>query len=277
MAENIKYLVDIVFNDRMMSLSNVQNWGDLIPYYIIKELSKSDKLKADDVFNVRFPYNKYKIYSTGSVMSFTNVDSIVWGTGCIMNHSIGGTPKKIYSVRGPLTRKQLQLRNIDCPEIYGDPALLYPLIYNPKIDKKYKLGIIPHYIEFQSEKDIQVLRNLERQGVKIINICAGKEGFIDELLEVEKVVSSCLHGMIAADAYGIPNARVNISNKLTGGHFKFQDYCISINRKTDYGYQLNNNTKIKEIENLDFNAEITFDGNEYLKSAPWISNEFNLF
>lgn len=39
----------------------------------------------------------------------------------------------------------------------------------------------------------------------------------------------------------------------------------------------NHNTKLKEIEELHFNTKITFDGEEYLKSAPWLSNEFNLF
>lgn len=270
-------MVKVTFNDRIIISNNTQNWGDLIPYYILKVLSKSNKLVDGDVFNVKRPYNRYKIYSTGSVMAFINNNAIIWGTGCIDKGRIGGKPKKIYSVRGPLTRYELSLKNIDCPEIYGDPALLYPLIYNPKIDKKYKWGIIPHYIEFESERDIQVLRNLERQGFKIIDICAGKEKFIDEMLEVENVISSSLHGLIAADAYGIPNARVNISNKLIGGHFKFKDYCMSMNRKIDYGLQLNNNTNLKEIEELHFNTDITFDGEAYLKSAPWISNEFELF
>jgi len=210
-------------------------------------------------------------------MAFTNANAIVWGTGCIDSRRIGGSPKKIYSVRGTITRGELLNRGISCPEIYGDPALLYPMIYNPKIEKKYKWGIIPHYIEFESERDIQILRNLEQQGFKIIDICAGKDKFIDELLEVENVVSSSLHGLIAADAYGIPNARVNISNKLIGGHFKFKDYCMSMGREIDYGLQLKSNTKLKEIEELHFNTDITFDGEEYLKSGPWLSNEFNLF
>jgi pyruvyltransferase len=271
-------MVKVKFKDKEIISDNTQNWGDLIPYDILKNLSKSEKLKNGDVFNVKHPHRGYKIYSTGSVMAFTNTDSIVWGTGCIDRGAVGENPKKIYSVRGPLTRNEMLRRGNDCPEIYGDPALLFPIIYNPKnIEKKYKWGVIPHYIEFESEKDLLILRNLENLGFKIIDICSGKENFINEMLEVENVISSSLHGLIAADAYGIPNARVNISNKLIGGDFKFIDYCLSVERDVDYGLQLTNNTILTDIEHLHLNKRITFDVDEYLKSAPWFSNEFNLF
>lgn len=270
---------NIIFNDRVINPNNTLNWGDLIPFKIIKELSDSEKVEYGDVFNVKKPINTYKIYSTGSVMAFTGSDSIVWGTGCIQPKAIGLTPKKIYSVRGPETRKQLEYKGITCPEIYGDPALLFPKIYNPKnIEKKYKYGIIPHYIEYSTPLGLATIKNLENLGFKIINICSGETEFIDELLEVEYVISSTLHGLIAADAYGIPNARVNITNKLIGGHFKFVDYFRSVKREIDFGLQLTPNTKIEEIINLNFNGEIVFDCDDYINnSAPWINNEYKLF
>lgn len=269
---------EIIFNDRVIIPNNTKNWGDLIPYDIIKKLSNSDKLGCGDVFNVKNPWGRYKIYSTGSVMLFTKSDSIVWGTGCIKEKAIGSAPKKIYSVRGPLTKLELNKRGVNCPEIYGDPALLFKKIYNPTIIKKYKWGVIPHYIDYESKKDLAAIKNLENKGFKVIDICAGEFEFIDELLEVENVLSSSLHGLIAADTYNIPNARVRISNKLIGGDFKFMDYFMSINRSLDYGLQLTHNTSIDEIDNLELNTNIDFNCEEYiLNSAPWINNEFNIF
>ena len=89
------------------------------------------------------------------------------------------------------------------------------------------------------------------------------------MLEVENVISSSLHGLIIADAYGIPNARVNISNKLIGGDFKFKDYCMSVGREIDLGFQLYKNTTLKEISELHFNKKIDFDSNKLLNSSPW--------
>jgi len=259
----------LYFNGRKITPDNTKNWGDMIPYKILKELSKSEKLKDSQVFNVKNPMVKYPIISTGSVMHFTNPDSIVWGTGCIDEKMVGEKPKKIYAVRGPLTHQELELKGWECPEVYGDPALLYPMIYNPQIEKKHEWGFIPHYIEFENNSDLEVVHHMESLGFQIIDVCSGTEKFVDELLECENIISSSLHGLIAADAYGIPNARVNVSNKLIGGDFKFKDYCYSVERELDYGYQLTKETTVENIVDLHFNKSITFDREKLLESAPW--------
>lgn len=269
MNKNFNTKNSYTFNGRVITPDNTMNWGDLIPFNVIDNVFEHN-IKKEDIFNVKQPNGNYSIYSTGSVMLFTKPNSIVWGTGCIDKGMIGQKPSKVYAVRGPLTREELIKKGIECPEVYGDPALLYPRFYNPTVEKKYKWGIIPHYIEFESSRDREVLKNLEKQGIRIIDICSGEKEFINELLEVENVLSSSLHGLIMADAYGIPNARVNISNKLIGGHFKFKDYYLSVNRKIDLGLQLSKDTKIEDIEKLYFNTSIDFDGDKLIKSSPWI-------
>jgi pyruvyltransferase len=259
----------VTYNGVNIIPDSTMNWGDLIPVEILNFFSNSNKLTEEEVFSVKYPHKDYKIYSTGSVMLYTKPNSIVWGTGCIAPNSIGQKPKKIYAVRGPLTREQLLNKGIDCPEVYGDPALLYPKIYHPKVEKKYKYGIIPHYIEYFTPQHNEIIKNLELKGVKIIDICSGNREFINQLLEVEYVVSSSLHGLIAADAYGIPNAKVNISNRLHGGQFKFNDYFMSVGRDNDLGLQLTKNTTLTDIESLIYNKSITWDSESLLKNSPW--------
>ena len=98
--------------------------------------------------------------------------------------------------------------------------------------------------------------------------------FIEEILDVEFILSSSLHGLIAADAWGIPNARVNIKGTLYGGHFKFIDYCLSVNRKIDYGYQLLPNTSIDELSKIRYNDRIDFNAERLVSSAPWNDNQY---
>jgi pyruvyltransferase len=151
---------------------------------------------------------------------------------------------------------------------------LYPRIYNPNIEKKYKIGFIPHYIEYESNKDLRVLKHMENLGVQIIDVCAGEYNFIDQILECDKVISSSLHGLIICDAYGIPNARVNVSNKLFGGDFKFIDYYKSVDRKEDLGLQLDLTTILEELENLHYNDSIDIDLDLLLESAPWNDEKY---
>jgi len=259
----------VTYNGTKIIPDSTMNWGDLVPFEILSFFSKSQKLKEDDVFNVKYPNKNYKIYSTGSVMLFTKPHSLVWGTGCIEPNSVGQAPGKVYAVRGPLTRQQLIKKNIFCPEVYGDPALLYPQIYNPKIKKRYEYGIIPHYIEYFTPHHNEIIKRIEDLGIKIIDICSGNREFINQLLEVEKVVSSSLHGLIIADAYNIPNSKVNISNRLFGGQFKFNDYYLSTERPIDLGLQLTKKTSLYEIQKLKFNTKIKIDLEKLLWHAPW--------
>lgn len=64
----------------------------------------------------------------------------VWGAGIIDGtKKLRYKPKKVYAVRGPLTRKVLLAQGVKCPEIYGDPALLVAKYYQPKIEKNINM------------------------------------------------------------------------------------------------------------------------------------------
>jgi pyruvyltransferase len=271
------FFADPQSDPERMAISPSKNWGDVISYMLIKYFSKSNKIAPEDVFwfdpnGVQLLKNG-KILAVGSAMKFTKPNDLVWGTGVISPGTIGDIPKKVYAVRGPLSKNEMIKKGIKVPEIYGDPALLFPKIYNPSnvIRKKHKLGIIPHYIDYVDSNVIDRLKELEQQGIKIINITAGVFHFIDEILSCEKIVSSTLHGLIAADAYGIPNARIKLSNRIQGGNFKYDDYYASIHRPS-----LLNNINIFEpinlntLMNLQFNCEFNLDLDLLLNNSPWM-------
>ena len=48
--------------------------------------------------------------------------------------------------------------------------------------------------------------------------------FLKQLNACDVVLSSAMHGLIAADSLGIPNAWMRLSDRLTGGDWKFRDY-----------------------------------------------------
>lgn len=193
------------------------NWGDTINLYLLEKISGREPVVA--------PPTQQHILAVGSILRIANQNSIVWGSGFISQKgNIKYKPLKVCAVRGPLTRELLLKKGIETPEIYGDPALLMPRFYNPKVQKKHKLGVIPHYRDIEHP----VVKHLEQQGARILDITKSAEAFIDDLLECEHTISSSLHGLIASDSYGIPNQWITLKNELTGGTFKFQDYYHSI-------------------------------------------------
>lgn len=217
-----------IFYDKSKIVS--RNWGDDINHFFLKKLFRRNIVCYDYSFiSHRLKRDNYLMI--GSTLTLLcNRQSIVWGAGVIDSAAeLPQKPKEVLAVRGPLTRDYLLERGIKCPEIYGDPALLVPCIYSPKVEKKYKLGIIPHY----SDYDASVLDKFkDNEDVLFIKM----EGYnkwtdvIDGVLSCEKIVSSSLHGLIMAEAYGVPNLWVEINGELLGGHFKFHDFFMSIKR-----------------------------------------------
>ena len=249
-----------------------KNWGDILSQYLLEHYS-GKKLNKNDVFyfdDAAYMLDKNgKIVGIGSSMKYVRPDDYVWGTGCIDEHHIGNKPKKVYSVRGPLTRDILLKRGWDVPEVYGDPALLFPQIYNPTIVKKYKIGLIPHCVDFFSLDGLKAINHMEDMGIKIINVTAGINEFIDQLKECELIISSSLHGLIAADAYGIPNYRVKLSSLIHGGDFKYKDHYASVKREHYEPLQLTDTTTLEEINSLKFESGDISLIDKLLENTPW--------
>lgn len=240
------------------------NWGDIIGPTIVKHFSGSKRIEPSTV------KSEGKLITIGSVMAAVRDRDLVWGTGNIKSDQVLPTIGKpnFFAVRGPLTRDRLTRLGFNVPEVYGDPGLLYPQIYFPEIEKTHEWGIIPHYID----ADQRIIDELRIRGVKVIDICAGEKEFVDQLLSVDKVLSSTLHGLIAADAYGIPNARIVLSDKIVGGDFKFMDYSLSVNRGLWKGAVLENAEV--DLDTIPLNYRIAWDPERLLNAAPWNDPRF---
>ena len=145
----------------------------------------------------------------------SNKKSIIWGSGLLYpEQRIKAPPLKVYAVRGPLTREYLVSYGVNCPEIYGDPALLFPLFYKPIVEKRYKYGIIPH---FRDKQSVLLQQYRQDENVLIIDVENVKpwHKFIDDIASCDFIISSSLHGIIISDAYKVPNIWVEFSGGET--------------------------------------------------------------
>jgi len=245
-------------------LIKAPNWGDAIAPYIFEYITS----KKPTVIRMQTICNQKNYITVGSVLNFADNNSIVWGTGFISDKSsLKLKPLKICSVRGPLTRKKLIKFGLECPQKYGDPALLFPLFYKPKNNiKKYKLGIIPHFIDQKSD----FIQNIKQDpNIFIINIKAGVYKVINQINCCEAIVSSSLHGIIAADAYKIPSMWIKISNKVTGEGFKFADYFKTYDDRSTEPFITNEQTSYKDLINSILYKTYKIDFNNILEDCPF--------
>lgn len=205
-------------------------------------------------------------------MHLATENSIVLGCGIISEDCIiKCKPKQVLAVRGPLPRKILLANNIPCPNVYGDSALLLPLIYNPNITKKYKIGIIPHYIE----RDLEVvtkLREEKRNDIVFIKMRGYDDwhNVIDLILSCDCIISSSLHGLIISDAYGIPNVWAQFSDNIIGGEFRYKDYFGGVGRSYIPPIDYKNSIDLSLVNDvISSYKKFYFNGKKLLKNFPF--------
>ena len=169
-----------------------------------------------------------RLFAIGSVLHNARDGETVWGSG--INAKIPENMHRFRSldvraVRGPLTRQWLAGRGIDVPEVYGDPALLMPAFYPRELvgaTTQTDFLVIPHFNEpvdrYAAWHDHLLLPSTPPLA------------FVRALLGARTVVSSSLHGVILAEAYGIPAVYLDSGNGEA--RFKYDDYYAGTGRSS---------------------------------------------
>lgn len=197
------------------------NFGDWIGPFLYKKMTGRDPW-----FSVPKNVNRGTVFmSAGSILELARGDTIVWGSGIKNEGANLARPFRICAVRGPYTKARCNALKIECPEVFGDPGILLPRYYSsPNSDAKYALGIVPHF------RDLEFVRQYFgwQKDVLIIDVRAAVEVVVDAINSCEKIVSSSLHGLIVANAYGVRSGWVKFGDRLAGDGVKFRDYFASV-------------------------------------------------
>lgn len=200
------------------------NFGDYISSQIVERIVG----KPIRICGKNPSINEKKLLAVGSILYFAREGDIVWGSG--LN---GKTPRKeehkftslnVKAIRGPLTRAFLMTNfQIPVPEIYGDPALLFPYLF-PEFRRSShpsrKYIVIPHFKEenlFPRELYPYVVYPTEPW-----------DQVIRKILDSEFVISSALHGIVIAEAYGIPVRWLRCTEREP--ILKYHDYFLGTKR-----------------------------------------------
>lgn len=168
------------------------------------------------------PSESAELFGVGSILDIVpdGFDGWIWGSGQLHEERARPIPSaQVLAVRGELTRALLNL-----PEQtpLGDPGLLVSQRFH-RAKPSGRIAVVPHF----SHRDLSQIRELiGRLGDRalLVDVAASPRRVIREISAADTVVSTSLHGVIVADAYGIPATWALPEPVLGGADFKFRDH-----------------------------------------------------
>lgn len=233
-----------------------ENFGDYLSKIIVGKIAK------DHGFT-HMKKTSNKLLAVGSILHFAKTDDIIWGSGIngkISLEKLKFANLNIRALRGPLTKDILAKKDIQTPDIFGDPALLMPYLF-PELKFapiKNKVTVIPNLNEYDA------CIKITPKTYNLVSPLRHWSYVLNEILSSEIVYTSSLHGLIICEAFKVPV----VLFKPFGGEtmFKYEDYLEGTNRKLTKvpktfkeSYHEKDGTSFKEP---------SYNSNELIKAFP---------
>ncbi len=228
----------------------IQNLFSYLEVVYEPDIKKADLLSVGSLLHILLdlecnrPTKKVHIWGSGTIYPLQAEVGSIKETYPLHNFSeLNFSKLKFHAVRGKLTQEDLKLP----PLPLGDPGLLVNKVYQESPNKEDKIGIIPHF----EEADHPFIQKLAADPrFKIIDVLRVPQAVITDITSCKLVFSSSLHGLIVADSFKIPNLHMNLSDRLVGGDFKFEDYYSAIGKEhklADLDLMLNQDYQEQQI------------------------------
>lgn len=207
-----------------------KNFGDLLTPLLLKKFCHLDSewSKPEDA----------RLICVGSIIEHLPINwkGVIAGAGMLHDSSLYKTAYLVLALRGPLTAERVMNSiSMNRDLVLADPGLIADELVGDQC-KIYDLGIVPHWTDRELENN-PIFKNFNP---KIIRVDDDPLEVIRQIGQCKKIVSSSLHGIILADAFGIPR-RIEIPPRALshpyqeGGLFKWHDYSESIGMKLEIG------------------------------------------
>ena len=242
--------------------------GDLLNKEMLESVFQVEIVNVCNIYESNMSgigsYLSYLLYS-GNLKSrikqkilryFTSKDYYIWGTGFINYPMIPDNEFRfrrihVCSLRGQLSKERVEKilgKTLEVP--LGDGGLLVDRWVESNIQKKYDIGIIPHFKE-QNSPIINELKNTYPNSV-VINLRDTPKDVVRQIASCRTILSSSLHGLIVSDSFHIPNRHIMLygfGEKALGDGYKFADYYSSfgIQDKPLKLYEGNNYPTVDDI------------------------------
>jgi pyruvyltransferase len=190
-----------------------KNFGDVLGPELVTRLSNHSVTWA--------PAEDSELVVIGSIMEHLpkGYEGTVAGIGVAHRKTKRNLANSnVLALRGMLSWEASGIKNVP---LLADPGLIAIDLIKDIPEKQHKIGIISHY----SDNSIHPGPN-----DFVIDIRSPIEKVVKDAASCEKIVTSSLHGLILADALGLPRMWKKYS-RVQGGGYKFHDYSSSLGQR----------------------------------------------
>ncbi len=214
---------------RLFWYNKEQNFGDAISQTVVGHVAGRDVVWAG--------HHKCEMYALGSLMTMVKNNQkeprlrggkpFVWGTGAMSGLSSLNFLEhvRVALVRGPITAALMKRDD----RLFGDTGLLIADALGAAPEREDVVGLVPHMHFADDPKFIKIAQDNPR--IKLIDVRdADAHKVVRDIASCAHVISQSLHGLITADAYGIPNTWLDPLGIHGGPMLKFHDYAAGIGR-----------------------------------------------
>lgn len=173
------------------------------------------------------PVGRPNLMVLGSILQWADVHTIVCGAGFVSADArLSALPRAVLLVRGPLSVASLERQGwTDASRLpCADPGVLAARLYPDNTTPDIPFAVIPHYVDLEAPQ----LGTVTADGGVVINPLQPLDSYFDLLRRSRAILSSTLHGLIFAHAYGKPALWLQFSDRVLGAGFKFFDYYQSL-------------------------------------------------
>lgn len=276
------------------------NLGDALSPIVVSVLS------GLPVAYHRFESSRERMAAVGTIgHKFTGGTVHFWGTGLNPWRGVMDAPGRyelppnttfeVHAMRGPASANHLRRRGLEVPEVYGDPVWFTPQIFPAATEKRYELGVILHVAELYQPGELHSVPHIPkikryhvppslRENVKLCTTLTDPAldsiaARVREITACKRIASTSLHGLVLAEAYGIPcvympyaagrGMSVSMVKKNNAVDYRMRDFYLGMGVKRRFIFgQLGDepipwNTLIRQIDRhwtpIDWSPEAFLD------------------
>ncbi len=181
------------------------------------------------------PREEAELFAVGSLMTMiANTPRetpaprpVIWGSGCMgpVRDLAFLRDVDVALLRGPVTSALLERRDTT----FGDPGLLVTDVFGTLPDRQEKIGIVPHLTK-REDPALEAVVAADPRLTLIDPATRDASAVVHRIAECAYVLSSSLHGLVVADACGVPNTWLEPWGNHGFAALKFQDYAASVGR-----------------------------------------------